>query len=289
MTGEQERPVGCLVGVLRAVALVVVVPVRFGWELALVVLRPVGAVIGWAGRLLGAVLEALVVRPLAWVWRRAVVPVALALGRGLAALGRGIALAARAGVAGVRWLGAHLVVLPLGWLWRAALRPVGRGVSAAMVWAVGYLVVAPLVWVVTHLVVRPLIWFGKAVLLPVGRAVARAGRRLVLAPLAWLGRVSAAALVRVGRVVGRALAAVGRVAWAGLVRVGRGIVWVWRVLLRPVARVLLGVLTWAWRTAGRIWRYLVVRPCRWVRREVWWPVKLEVRRVTGELRRALLG
>ncbi|MDH6125167.1 hypothetical protein [Kitasatospora sp. GP82] len=212
-----DRPTGCLTGVARAVALVVVVPLRFLWEILAAV-----------GRAVGMVLYAVFVWPLEMVWRYVLAPV-----------------------------GRVLIVAPVVWLWRNVLAPVGRWLGEwvlvpllrGFVWVVQYLVVVPLQGLWRYLVVVPLRALWRYVLTPAGLAVLWLFRYLVAIPAVWL----------------------------------------WRVLLCPVLRELGRAVVWAWRVAGRVWGFLVVRPCRWVRREVWWPVKAEVRRVLWEVRQALLG
>ncbi|GAA0678317.1 hypothetical protein GCM10010193_34710 [Kitasatospora atroaurantiaca] len=213
---EQQRPAeGCLVGVVRGVALVVVVPLRFLWELLVIVLRPVGVALEWAGRMLGKLLYGLLVWPLAVLWRYVLAPV-----------------------------GRVLIVIPLSRLYREILTPVGRGLLVVLT-----ALVKGLAWLVEYLVLVPLYTLWRHVLAPVGRALLWLLRHLLVIPLVRL----------------------------------------WRTLLYPVLREIGRAIAWAWRIGGRIWRFLVVRPCRWVRREVWWPVKAEVRRVLREVRRALLG
>jgi hypothetical protein len=72
----------------RALAVVVVVPLRLGWHAITAVLRGMGWLIDRA-----------VVRPVAWAWRHlVVVPLA--------------------------WLWRYLVAVPLTWLWSEVFRPV---------------------------------------------------------------------------------------------------------------------------------------------------------------------
>ncbi|MCZ0979625.1 hypothetical protein O1L60_12630 [Streptomyces diastatochromogenes] len=137
-----ENP-GCLTGVARAVALVIVLPVRLLWDafafcvkqLWRWVLAPVGRALGWlihhlvviplrflwewviapVGRALWWVIDLLVVTPLTWLWRWVLLPVLKALW----------------------WVVDLLVVTPLGWLWQYVLAPVGRAVGAVLAWAWG--------------------------------------------------------------------------------------------------------------------------------------------------------
>jgi len=329
---------GCLTAVVRwvarVVALVVVVPLRFGWELACLVGRAVRRVAYWV-----------LVWPLVWLYRSVLTPV-----------GRGLAWLARGAGRGLAWLGRVLVVAPLVWLYRWVLTPVGR----ALGWLGRVLLVAPLSWLGRWVVV-PLGRGLLAVLLAVGGGIEALGRglgrlakafyRYGLTPLGWaLGWLAWAVPAGLGWLVRMLLVVPVQALWRyGLAPVGRGIRWllrglgagvlwllrgfgavvgwlvhylvvvpvqalyrwvlapagravgwllgwVWRTLLYPVLRAVGLAVAWAWRIGGRIWRFLVVRPCRWVRREVWWPVKEEIRRtVRGvreavrEARRALLG
>ncbi|WP_441246123.1 hypothetical protein [Kitasatospora sp. McL0602] len=212
---DDRRPGGCLTGVVRAVALVVVVPVRLLVELLAVVLRPVGIAADWVVRMVGLALYWVFVWPFLTVWRYVLAP-----------------------------LGRVLVVAPLRWLLREVLAPVGRVLLAGLV-----VLARGFAWLVDILLVVPLRALYRYVLAPLGRAVAWVLRWLVAVPVVWL----------------------------------------WETLLYPVLRVVGRAVAWAWRVGGLVWRFAVVRPCRWVRREVWWPVKLEVRRVLADVRRALLG
>ncbi|MFJ5882643.1 hypothetical protein [Kitasatospora cineracea] len=166
---------------------------------------------------------------------------------------------------GAGWLLDKVLVVPLRFLWRWVLRPL-----------------------LTWLVVTPLRWLWRYVLEPVLEFLFR----YVLVP-AWDGLVAVA--TGFGRVVAWLayylvavpLRAFGR--WV-LVPLGKAFYYgLWRPVLFPVLRALWLAFCWAWRIGGRIWRFTVVAPCRWVRRDVWWPVKAEIRRVAREVRRALFG
>ncbi|MFE2345947.1 hypothetical protein [Kitasatospora cineracea] len=174
---------------------------------------------------------------------------------------------------GIGWLVDKVLLWPLRMLWRWVLRP---------------LVVVPVGWLWHWLVVVPLTWLWERVLLPSLEAL----WRYVLAPI---GRGAAYLAVGFGKVVARLayyLVAVPlRACWRWvLVPLGKAFYHgLWRPVLFPVLRALGLAFLWAWRLGGRIWRFIVVAPCRWVRRDVWWPVKAEIRRVAREVRRTLLG
>ncbi|MGW4378553.1 hypothetical protein [Kitasatospora sp. NPDC004531] len=166
---------------------------------------------------------------------------------------------------GVGWVCDKVLVWPLRLLWRYVLEPLLR-----------WLVVIPLrrLW---RWVVRPVLeWLWRWVLAPIGRGVraVAVGFGRVVSWLAWY-----------------LVAVPVRAAWRWiLVPLGKGFYYgLWRPVLFPVLRALWLAFRWAWRLGGRIWRFTVVRPCRWVRRQVWWPVKAEIRRVAREVRRTLLG
>ncbi|GHH64369.1 hypothetical protein GCM10018781_15380 [Kitasatospora indigofera] len=394
--GDRQAQAGCLVAVVRVpvrvFAFAVVLPLRFLWELLVLVARPVGAALGWTGRAAGRGLHRLLVQPFVALHRYLLAP----LGRGLARGGRLAAHLLHRLCAGlwrtallpaltflgrfllrplgraVEWLllglvrlviGAFkllfrlfdlVVVLPAGWLVRAVLVPSGKALgrlglalgrrlgslvellvvrTARRLWryvlrpsgaalrrllaglvrlAVDGVGLAARLLVATArlaarlfvlLLVRPAAWLVRSVLAPAGwwlivadvavgrglvllvrlllTAAARLAEYLVLQPLSLLGRYvlrpAAAALVWL-------------VEHLLLIPLG----WLWRVLLFPLLRELGRAALRAWRLGGRIWRFAVVRPCRWVRREVWWPVKEELRRALrtaretiGEVRRSV--
>ncbi|MEU3497936.1 hypothetical protein ABZ747_31160 [Kitasatospora cineracea] len=174
---------------------------------------------------------------------------------------------------GIGWLVDKVLLWPLRMLWRWVLRP---------------LVVVPVGRLWHWLVVVPLTWLWEWVLLPSLEAL----WCYVLAPI---GRGAAYLAVGFGKVVARLayyLVAVPlRACWRWvLVPLGKAFYHgLWRPVLFPVLRALGLAFLWAWRLGGRIWRFAVVAPCRWVRRDVWWPVKAEIRRVAREVRRTLLG
>ncbi|GGV06536.1 hypothetical protein GCM10010495_18450 [Kitasatospora herbaricolor] len=237
---------------LRLFDLVVLLPA--GW-LVRAVLVPVGKALGRfglaLGRLLGSSFELLVVRTARWLWRYVLRPSGAALRRLGAGLVRlavdAVGLAARLLVATARLLVRLFVLLlvrPVAWLGRSVLAPAGRWLIAADV-ALG----------------RALVLLARLLL----TAFARLVEYLVLIPLAALGRyvLRPAADMLIWLVEHLLLVPLG---------------WLWRVLLFPLLRELGRAVLRAWRLGGRIWRFAVVRPCRWARREVWWPVKEELRR-----------
>ncbi|MFF5924872.1 hypothetical protein [Streptomyces hydrogenans] len=195
-----ENP-GCLTGAARAVALVVVLPVRLLWD-ALVwcgrqlwrwILAPVGRALGWlvhhllviplrwlwewvlvpVAKAVWWVVDLLVVTPLRWLWEWALVPVGKA----------------------VWWVVDLLVVTPLTWLWRYVLDPVLRVVGAALAWAwrvageISRAVGRALRWVLWHAIGRPLAWVYRVIMTPVGRWL----RRYVWEPVATVARAVRAA------------------------------------------------------------------------------------------------
>jgi hypothetical protein len=305
----QEPAEGCLTwvvrGAVRAVVLVVVVPVRMVWEvlaglgrlLRRTVLRPAGRVLAWVWHVLVAV-------PLAWLYPYVLRP----LGRGarllawallvwpatalwrwvLVPLGRFLAVAARrlhdhllAPLAqAAAWLAHVLLAVPMAWLYRAVLTPLGRGllhVLQLLAIAVARLLAALLVW--------PWILAWRYLLLPAAHGIATAARWLhhhVLAPLAHCARHLATALAAL----------------------------LWRLLLKPLGLALLFVLRelaeavlWSWQVAGRILRWLartlLLIPLRWayhhvltpvghaLRAAIWRPAASVARAATRATRQAL--
>ncbi|MEU7083711.1 hypothetical protein [Streptomyces achromogenes] len=288
----RHQPEGCLVVAVRLpgriVALVLVVPVRMGWDALVVtgrllrdtVLTPLGRALLWTGR-------ALFVWPFVALWRYLLVPVGRALG----------------------WLGRVLVVVPAVWCYRYVLTPVGhalarlaRGIGAGFAWvyarvlvpvgralawllkgagavlaALGLGVYAAVAWLVRYLVVVPARWLYTWVLAPVGRAVAWCARGV-----AWL-----LGLLVTG--IGLALY------WTARVLLVLPALALWRWVLAPVGRFLALVarevrdaLGHAWRIAGRIsravgralgtlLRWIFVEPVRWAYRTVLTPVGHAVR------------
>lgn len=142
-------PVGRAVG--ATLYYLLVVPARWIYR---VLLTPLGhgivAVLRWIGWLLDLVLlkpllwllNVLIVIPAVFLWKYVLYPPLVWIGKGFAALGRGIAwmwnvlvvtpwgYAARF----LKWLWRVFVATPCTWLWRNVLSPVGRGIGA--VWNV---------------------------------------------------------------------------------------------------------------------------------------------------------
>ncbi|MFF8408503.1 hypothetical protein [Streptomyces omiyaensis] len=201
-----ENP-GCLTGAARAVALVVVLPVRLLWDALAWCLRqlwrwllaPVGRALGWlvhhllviplrwlwewvlvpVAKVLWRVLDLLLVTPLRWLWEWVLVPVAKALWRVLDLL----------------------LVTPLTWLWRHVLGPVVRVAGAALLWAwriagrISRAVGRAVRWVLWNAIGRPLAWAYRVVLTPVGHWL----RRYVGEPVAAAVRAVRAAAREVRR------------------------------------------------------------------------------------------
>ncbi|MGY0486579.1 hypothetical protein [Streptomyces sp. WG-D5] len=178
-----------------------------------------------------------------------------------------------------------VVVLPLRLLWDALVAIggfLGKWLLMPLARAVG--------WVLYGLLVWPCLMLWRYVLAPVGRGLLWLGRVLVVVPLAWL---YAHVLAPVGRALwAYVLAPLGRgLAWLGRVLVVVPLLAVWRWVLVPVGHVLavVGREVWdallvAWRVAGyvsravgRVLRWLIVDPLRWVYRTVLTPVGHVVR------------
>ncbi|MFI9815847.1 hypothetical protein [Saccharothrix variisporea] len=257
----EPQPPRWVVWVARAVAVVVVVPVTFvrAW-VEVLVLRPVAAALRWVWES-GAAVARFLRR---WV---------------LVPLGRGAAWVARL-------------------LWRWGLVPLGRGVE----------------WVarlVHRAVLRPLGW----VLLQVGRGlwwVARQVGRFLM----WIDAPVTAAVEWFFRWTGRIIAFVARGLWDAVVRVvvplwrwlvvapvrfayrrlltpvGHALRWVFRWAVKivgVVGRVLWDAVVWAVeRVALPLWRWLVVRPARFVYRKVLTPVGHAVRAGARWVRRTVV-
>ena len=288
----------------RIVALIVVVPLRLCWDLAVLTARGIRA--GWNAlmrapgrfaRFVGRVLRG------AWLalYRWALAPI----GRLLAAVARGIgALLDLVLVRPLRWLA---VVVVLGflrwfgrgtgrlarWLHRVLIAPIGR--FAAMLgrglgWLLG-LLLRGIGLLIGVLVILPAALLWRYVLRPPLLGLGRLAR-IVWAGVTWLGRGTLTVLGAIGAVLAagwRAFAAA--VAWSWRL-VGRCLAWlgrvlivvparaVWRYVLAPVVagaagtwRLAARVLRWLWRTlVVAPVRVLVVLPLRWVRVNVLRPV-----------------
>ncbi|MCC5481245.1 hypothetical protein [Streptomyces barringtoniae] len=260
-----RHPEGCLTVAIRVpvriAVLVLVVPVRMGWDALVVtgrflrdtVLRPLGRALLWVGK-------ALFVWPFVALWRHVLVPVGRALGR----------------------LGTVLVVVPALWCRRYVLTPVGH----ALAW-------------LARGAGAGLAWVYARVLSPIGHAVARLARCLLVVPARWLyDRVltpAGRALARCVRGLGQLLGVIGTgigvaLYWTLRVLLFLPALALWRWVLAPVGRFLAVVareigdaLGHAWRIAGRIsravgralgtlFRWILVEPVRWVHRTVLTPV-----------------
>ncbi|UQA95411.1 hypothetical protein [Streptomyces halobius] len=217
-----------------------------------------------------------VVVPLRMIW-----DVLTACGRALnrtvlSPVGRAIAWPAVRVAEGALWLGKAFFVWPWVALWRYVLAPAGRGIAVAAVFLarylvvvpvtflVRYLVIVPVTFLVRYLVVVPAVWLYRTVLTPLGHGLVLLVRGIgmvVTTLVRWIVVVPAVALWRyVLLPAGRALAAAVTV----VVReVGDALGHCWRAagfLSRAVGRFL-----------GRLLRWIVVEPCRWVYRSVLTP------------------
>ncbi|MFB7515079.1 hypothetical protein [Streptomyces sp. NPDC056144] len=192
---------GCLTGAARAVALVVVLPVRLVWDALAYCLRQLWRwILAPVGRALAWLAHHLLVIPLRWLGEWVLAPI----GRALAWLGHYLL------VVPVRWLWEWvllpvckalwwvadlLLVTPLTWLWRYVLGPVCRVAGAALAWAwrIGGRITAAvgraLRWTLWNLVGRPLAWTYRVLLTPLGHWL----RAWVWDPLAAVGRAVRAA------------------------------------------------------------------------------------------------
>ncbi|MFA1542470.1 hypothetical protein [Actinomadura monticuli] len=277
----------------RIVALVVVVPLRLCWDLAVLTARGVRA--GWNAlmrapgrfaRFLGRMLRG------AWLalYRWVLAPI----GRLLAAVGHGIgALLDVVLVRPLRWLA---VVVILGflrwfgrgtgrlarWLHRVLIAPIGRFAALlgrGLGWLLGLLVVLPAVLLWRYVLRPPLLgiawlarvvwagvtWLGRGTLTVLGAigAVLASGWRAFAAAVAWSWRLAGRCLARLGRVL---IVVPARAVWRyALAPVVAGAAGTWRLAAR--------VLRWLWRTlVVAPVRVLVVLPARWVRANVLRPV-----------------
>ncbi|MFB8407781.1 hypothetical protein [Streptomyces sp. NPDC055912] len=294
-TGHPSEPEGCLTAAVRIpvriVVLVLVVPLRLGWD----VLVLCGAFLRRMFRPVG--------RALAWFGDAVLAPV----GRAVARVAEGVATACWWLVATLfktvfhwPWLGlwryvivpvaVHGIAAPAAWLHRTVLAPLGRGLARGTAWAYARLL-APL-GRGTGLVLRAvLVWPWTALWRYAVVPVATGVYRWVLTPLGH-------GLTRLARGAGRGLALLGR----GVALLGRGVglllrvlvlaplVFLYRWVLTPVGRVLAVVgreladaLVVAWRVAGyvtravgralkRLARNLIGRPAAWFYRSVCTPV-----------------
>ncbi|MFC8719723.1 hypothetical protein [Kitasatospora sp. NPDC057198] len=166
---------------------------------------------------------------------------------------------------GVGWVVDKVLLWPLRMLWRYLVRPLLKWLVVEPLRLLWRYVLEPVLGFLWNYVLEPA-WNGMiAVARGFGKVIAWLGYYLVAVPLRAFWRW--------------VLVPIGKAFYYGL----------WRPVLFPVLRALWLAFRWAWRIGGRIWRFTVVAPCRWVRRSVWWPVKAEIRRVAREVRRALFG
>ncbi|MGW4808440.1 hypothetical protein [Kitasatospora sp. NPDC004272] len=166
---------------------------------------------------------------------------------------------------GVGWVVDKVLLWPLRLLWRYLLRPLLRWLVVEPLRLLWRYVLEPVLGFLWNYVLEPA-WNGTvAVARGFGKVIAWLGYYLVAVPLRACWRW---VLVPIGKAFHHGL---------------------WRPVLFPVLRALWLAFRWSWRIGGRIWRFTVVAPCRWVRRSVWWPVKAEIRRVAREVRRVLFG
>lgn len=189
---------------------------------------------------------------------------------------------------------ALIIVVPVRLLWEllsVIARLVGAYVLRPIGWLLYTLLVRPLRWTLRVFVLLPLRWVGERLLVPLGRLVLRYVLRPVGIALAWAVSIALIPVVFAARWIGRGLAALWRALWPLLAAFGRFLAWtwhlaglvlfhalvrpvrfVWRVLVRPV----LAALGWAWG--------VTVRPAaRWLRVNVWEPVRATARSVSRAL------
>jgi hypothetical protein len=114
--------------VLRAIGLAVSFVVRW------VLVRPAVALwrygLRWIVVALAWLLDRLVVVPLAFLWRRVLVPVGREVGAAIAAAWRAGAYVSRLVGRGIGWVVRVLVLLPIAFVWRYTGAPVYRAVAA---------------------------------------------------------------------------------------------------------------------------------------------------------------
>jgi hypothetical protein len=224
VTQDDQEPTGWIRWPIWVLAVVVVLPFRLLWELLEVVARFLGR---FLGRYVG--------RPLAWLWRHAIVmPVSLVWRYAVVPLFRLLWELLRV----VAEFLSRYVGRPLAWLWRrlveAPLAWLGRRITNAVDWAIR--VGAPLWRLLGEtlaLLARGIIWlvigFVRWVLLPGWRGTGWIGRQVYL----WLLRPVYRRLLRpvgvaVARVWRRTVTPCGRI-------VGKAARWLRESVLRPTA------------------------------------------------------
>ncbi|WP_329322688.1 MULTISPECIES: hypothetical protein [unclassified Streptomyces] len=302
-----ERPVpraeGCLTVAVRLpvriVVLVLVVPVRVGWDALAVggrllrdsVLRPAGRALSWvawavfvwpwvtlwryvvvpAGRMLGRLGYVLLVVPAVRLYDRVLTPLGQVMGRAARGTGAVLVRALRGSGAGLGLVYAWLLV-PVGRVLVVLLEAAGTALVA-----VGLGAYRGVAWLTRYLIVVPAVWCYAWVLTPVGRAAAWTVRRL-------------------GRLVWMIFGAIGTcLYWTARILLVLPALAVWRGVLVPVGRVLAVVgretaeaFGHAWRVAGhvslavgrflaRLLRLTFVEPVRWTCRTLLIPFGQAVR------------
>ncbi|BAG21767.1 MULTISPECIES: hypothetical protein [Streptomyces] len=183
--------------------------------LDVLLLRPVAAL--WRHVIVPAVRHGLVA-PAVWLHETLLTPLGQGTARVLGRLGRAIAATGRGLGTAAAWLVMTLLVAPASWTYRRILAPVGREVAAAfeVAWRItGYVsravgrFVARLAW---HLIGAPVSWAYRTLCVPVGHFL----RDSVWAPArrasAEAGRAARAALASARETVRRAR----RDAWRAL-------------------------------------------------------------------------
>ncbi|WP_392670472.1 hypothetical protein [Streptomyces sp. LN785] len=260
---------GCLVTVVRIpvriVVLVIVLPVRMVWD----------ALVGTA-RAADRVLLRPLGRALSWLGRALVVVPAVRLYAWvLTPLGHGLQwLGAVAGQA-LRWLGAALFVWPWVAFWRYVVVPVAR---------YGFVV--------------PAGWLRRSVLVPLGRALRRAYRELLVpagrglaVETAWLlTTLIVRPVTGIHRYVLAPLATAARLLLEHLVVLP--LVWVHRAVITPLGHGVARLAALLVRAAGaaargvgaavaRLFLILLVAPVAWLCRRVLVPVAREIAAAVG--------
>ncbi|SNS24414.1 hypothetical protein [Actinomadura mexicana] len=268
----------------RVVALIVVIPLRFGWDLAVLAARGVRAAWSVLKRVPGRFAR-LVGRMLRGTWRALYRWLLAPTGRLLAAVGRGVAaLLDLLLVRPLRWLA---VVVVLGFL-----RWFGRGTGRLARW-VHRVLIAPtgrflallgrgLGGLLALLLLRPLRALGRGLawlfgVLAHGLGLLLKGIGLLIGVLVVLPAVLLWRYVLRPPLLG--LAWLARALWAGLTWLGRGTRTVLGALGGALAagrRAFAAAVAWSWRLIGRclawLGRVLILAPARAVWRYLLAPV-----------------
>lgn len=283
---ETERGAGpaWLVVPARVVALIVVVPLRLGWDLAVLLARGVRAawnalmrVPGRFGRFLGRMLRG--------AWRALYRWLLAPAGRLLATIGRGIAaLLDLLLVRPLRWLAVVVVLGFLRWCGRGAGRW-GRWIHRILIAPTGRflaLLGRGLGGLLAFLLLRPLRALGRGLawlfgVLGQGLGLLLKGIGLLIGVLVVLPAVLLWRYVLRPPLLG--LAWLARALWAGLARLGRGTLALLAALggvLASGRRVFAAAVAWSWRLIGRclarLGRVLIVAPARAVWRYLLAPI-----------------